>query len=166
MLDINQINDLIQCLKRIINENTEIVIPQFGEKDKIELKSSKYLFIVDLNRKGHKKPKCTFQLREQQHKDLALLRLDLVGREHENPPGDYPLAGQVIPCPHIHIAHPEFGSSIAFPLDDPYVRMFLTEDELKDLALVLKKFLERCNVGNIDDYKYYYNLSLFIDSRR
>lgn len=144
----------------ILDEGPVITIPNIGNKDKIELKSSSYLFFVDLNRTGHKKPKCTFQLREQQHKDYPLLRLDLVGRTHPNPPGDNPLAGQEIPCPHIHIADPDFGSTIAYPLDHNYAKIFLTDNELEDLAIVLKSFLERCNVGNINEYDYNYQVDL------
>lgn len=32
--------------------------------------------------------------------------------------------------------------------------MYLTDEELKDIAAVLKKFLERCNVANINDFEY------------
>jgi hypothetical protein len=159
-MEFEQIQELINSLKMILNEGPDIVIPNPGNKDKIELKSSSYLFVVDLNRSGHKKPKCTFQLREQQHKDYPLLRLDLVGRTHPNPSGDFPLAGQEIPCPHIHIADPDYGQSIAYPLNHNYAKLFLTDNELEDLAIVLKSFLERCNVGNINEYNYNYQVNL------
>jgi hypothetical protein len=155
------INELINSLKEIINNDPNIFIPIAGERNRIELKSNSYLFTVDLNRSGHKKPKCTFQLREQQQKDQPLLRLDLIGRTHVNPPGNYELAGEEIPCPHLHIAHPEYGDSIAYPLNNNYAKIFLTENEQKDLIKVLKSFLERCNVENIETYKYSYQKSFF-----
>lgn len=160
-MELDLINELINSLKKILHQEGTIYIPDSGQKDKIELKDSKYLFTVDLNRKGHRKPKCTFQLRENQNKDYPLLRLDLIGRTHVNPPGDYPNANEEIPCPHLHIAHPDYGDSIAYPLDDNYARMFLTEEEIEDLAKVLKSFLERCNVGNINEYNIKYQNSLF-----
>lgn len=160
-MDINRINELIECLKRIINESSIIDIPQKGDSSKLELKSNSFYFFVDINRKGRKKPKCTFQLREQQHKEKPLLRLDILGPAHTNPPGDYPLAGEIIPCPHLHIAHPEYGASIAYPLNHSYAKMYLNEDELNEMETLLKKFLERCNVANINDYTYNYQSELF-----
>ncbi|MCA0970832.1 hypothetical protein LCM20_09540 [Halobacillus litoralis] len=160
-MNLNEIHDLINCLKRILHQNSTIPIPNQGSKEKIELTSTKYSFVVDLNRSGHKKPKCTFQLRAQHYRDTPLLRLDLIGRAHSNPPGDYPLANERIPCPHIHIIHPDYGDKIAYPLDDSYAKMYLKDESLEDLAYVLKQFLKRCNVGNIDEYEYQYHLDLF-----
>lgn len=148
------IDQLINSLKRIVESNNTIDIPSSSEKGIIELKSKNHLFIVDMNRNGHKKPKCTFQLRNQENKDQPLLRLDLIGRNHTNPPGDYHLAGQTIPCPHIHIAHPDYGDNIAYPLNDTYAKMYLTDEEINDLMIVLQEFLKRCNVGNIDSYNF------------
>lgn len=155
-MDIHLINELIKSLKMIISSNKIINIPEFGQKDKIELKGESYSFIVDLNRSGYKKPKCTFQLRETHYRDKPLLRLDLIGRKHKNPPGDFDYAEQDIPCPHLHILDPDYGTSIAYPLDSKYAKIILTEEILTDLAAVLKEFLKRCNVGNIHDYKINY----------
>jgi hypothetical protein len=119
------------------------------------------IFFKQSNRKGRKKPKCTFQLREQQHKDKPLLRLDILGPAHPNPPGDFPYTGEIIYCPHLHIAHPEYGDSIAYPLNNVYAKMYLTEEELKEIEILLRKFLERCNVGNINDYTFNYQSELF-----
>lgn len=159
-MDLNTINELINCLKRIINKSSVITIPNSGDSDKLELESSSFYFFVDINRKGNKKPQCTFQLREQQHKDKPLLRLDIIGPPHTNPPGDYPLAGEVIKCPHLHIAHPEYGDSIAYPLEHEFAKIYLTENELNEITTLLKKFLERCNVGNINEYTYNYQTEL------
>ncbi|HLS08002.1 DUF6978 family protein [Lentibacillus sp.] len=160
-MEFEVIQELINSLKEILQEEKTIQIPNTGEKDKIELKSSSYMFTVDLNRRGIRKPKCSFQLREQQHKEYPLLRLDLIGRTHTNPPGEHPFSKEDIPCPHIHIAHPDYGDSIAYPLNSTYAKIFLTKDELEDLAKVLETFLKRCHVGNIDEYTIEYQNSLF-----
>lgn len=160
-MDIEQINELIDALKMILAKGTNINIPPPRDGNKIELKSSKYTFTVDLNRKGHLKPKVTFQLRENQHKDFPLLRLDLIGRSHTNPPGEFPYANIRIPCPHLHIAHPEHGTSIAYPLDSEYAKMVLNDKDMENLVLVLKGFLKRCNVSNINDYSFSEQSSLF-----
>ncbi len=68
-MDMQEIENMINSLKTIIEDGRYIDIPRFGEKDTISLKSANYTFTVDLNRSGHKKPKCTFQLRENNHKD-------------------------------------------------------------------------------------------------
>lgn len=159
-LDINIINELINCLKRIILEKPIFHLPQKGFYDKIDLKSSEFLFIIDVNRKGRKKPKFTLQLRNKATKDAALLRLDLIGPDHPNPEGDFPFADETIPCPHIHIAHPDYGDGIAYPLNTEYANMYLTEKQFDDLVFILKLFLERCNVGNINDMTYEYQTEL------
>lgn len=159
-MDFKTISELIDCLKRIMYDSTTFMIPEKGFYDTLELKNTNFLFIVDINRKGRKKPKFTLQLRDRQHKEYPLLRLDLLGPDHPNPEGDFPLAGQLIPCPHLHIAHPEYGDSIAYPLNEEYTNIYLTEDELADLALVLRKFLQRCNVGNITEYIFDYQAEL------
>lgn len=160
-MNLHTINELISCLKRIIHQTQIINIPRSGDSLRLELKSSSFYFFVDINRKGRKKPKCTFQLREQQHKDKSLLRLDIIGPAHPNPPGNYPLAGEIIPCPHLHIAHPEYGDSIAYPLDHTYANMFLTEEQLTEIETLLIEFLKRCNVANINDYIFNYQSELF-----
>jgi len=153
-MDIKTINDMILSLKKIINEPAKINIPPMGKATKVELKSSLFYFWVDVNRKGRLKKRCTLQLREKQHRDKVLLRLDLVGPPHQNPPGSYELADQTIPCPHLHIAHPEYGDSIAYPLNHNYAKMYLSKEEFEDMVTLLTKFLERCNVANINDYTF------------
>lgn len=153
-MDLKTINEMILSLKRIINESDKINLPTEGNADKLELKSNLFYFWVDVNRKGRLKRRCTLQLREKQHKDKPLLRLDLTGPPHQNPPGTHQLAGQIIPCPHLHIADPDYGDSIAYPLDHNYAKIYLTEEELEDIIALLIKFLERCNIGNINDYTY------------
>ena len=152
--------DLINSLKKIIEEGTEVFIPEGGRSSKLELKDHSFYYWVDINRKGHRLKRYTLQLREQQRKEFPLLRLDLYGPSHPNPEGDFPMAGEMIPCPHLHIAHPEYGDSIAYPLNSTYAKMYLTEELLEDAVYVLGEFLKRCNVANSDDYSYVYQEEL------
>jgi hypothetical protein len=117
--------------------------------------------LVDINRRGRKSSRFTLQLRNKRFRDSPLLRLDILGADHPNPPGNYPLAGELIPCPHLHIAHPEYGDSIAYPLNSEYAKIYLTDDELEDLVVILKRFLERCNVTNLSDFKFSQQTELF-----
>ena len=160
LLDTKLINELINCLKRIVQETPKFHIPEKGFYDNLNLKSSEFAFIVDVNRKGRKKSKFTLQLRNKANKETPLLRLDLIGPDHPNPEGDFPFSGEVIPCPHLHIAHPEYGDSIAYPLSSKYANMYLSEAQFDDLVFILKSFLKRCNVGNIDDIAYEYQTEL------
>jgi len=155
------IDKLLSSAKRIIETVPLIQIPNHGSQSRIELKDGEYLFYVDLNRSGHKKPKCTYQLRESVQKDKILLRLDLVGRTHKNPPGDFELAESDIPCPHMHIANEKLGTSIAYPLDHEYVKMFLKEEELENLIFVFKTFLNKCIVTNTNEYDFELQDQLF-----
>ena len=159
-LELEQIHEYINCLKRIVNKNPKFVIPEKGSYDKIDLKSKHFSFIVDVNRRGWKKPQFSLQLRNKAYKDQPLLRLDLIGAPHPNPKGDFPYAGQEIPCPHLHIAHPEYGDSIAYPLDSEYAKMYLTKEQLEDLVYVLKEFLKRCKMANVNDLEYEYQVDL------
>lgn len=154
------INDLINSLKAITEHEQEIVIPVDGTADRMELKDHSYYFWVDINRKGHRLKKFTLQLREQQRKEFPLLRLDIYGPPHQNPEGDFPMAGEKIPCPHIHIAHPEYGISIAYPLNNTYAKMFIPDEVIDDALVIVKEFLVRCNVANIDAYTYTYQSEL------
>lgn len=155
-----EIRNMINSLKTIIEDSNEICIPAFGNKSKINLKSSNYTFTVDLNRSGHKKPKCTFQLRENKNQDKALVRLDLVGRDHPNPEGNFPYAGETIPCPHIHMADKDHGIAVAYPLNEDTAQMYLDEEMIENLGYVLKEFLRRINVANVDNYEYNYPIEI------
>ncbi|MCM3663486.1 hypothetical protein M3204_03670 [Mesobacillus subterraneus] len=159
-MEIKLITELINCLKRIVHETPTFHLPEKGFYEKLDLKSSEYQFIVDVNRKGRKKPKFTLQLRSKSNKDYSLLRLDILGPDHPNPEGDFPFSGEVIPCPHLHIAHPEYGDSIAYPLNNEYANIYLTKTQLEDLVEILKTFLKFCNVGNIEDIQYEYQIEL------
>src|SRR5690625_1566177 len=159
-MDQQTIDDLINSLKRIVYDNPEFQSPEKGFYDYLDLKSSEFAFIVDVNRKGRKKPKFTLQLRSRANRDVSLLRLDIFGPDHPNPEGDFPYSGEVIPCPHIHIAHPGYGDSIAYPLNDEYANIYLTTVQRSDLVLILTKFLERCNTANIRDVTFNHQTEL------
>lgn len=148
------IDELIATLKMIVYDNPTFTLPNRGAADSLNLKSNNFYFFIDVNRRGRKKPKFTLQLREQKNRDKPLLRLDILGPEHPNPEGNFPYAGEIIPCPHIHIAHEDYGTAIAYPLNEEYAKMYLSEDEISDLILTLKAFLNYCRVGNIRDMNF------------
>lgn len=144
---------MLTSLKYIVeNKNKIITIPKIGEKDCLSLHSNNYDFLFDLNRGGHKKSKCTFQLR---HGSRPLLRFDLIGKAHFNPVGDYTYSGQTVECPHVHLADFKgYGIKVALPLNDPIVRIKLNEYGTNDLIFCLKETLIRVNVANRDDFNY------------
>ncbi|WP_252502607.1 hypothetical protein [Sporosarcina sp. Marseille-Q4943] len=159
-MDQQKINELISSLKMILSDNKNIDIPEKGLQDYLQLKSIRTNFTIVLNRKGNKSPKFTLQLSSDNYRSRPLLRLDILGPDHANPDGDFPYASQIIPCPHIHVAHEIFGMSIAYPLNEEYANMCLTDQELKDLVTILNRFLKRCNVSNIEDYNFKHQMEL------
>lgn len=152
----DDINELINQFKRLILDNNTINIPKSNQYERLDAKSVSKFFYIDLNRKGNKIRRFTLQLRSQERKDLPLLRFDLLGPPHENPPGNFPYAGELIPCPHLHIAHEDYGDRIAYPLTDEITQMNLTEAELDDFVVILKTFLLRSNIEGIESYNYAY----------
>lgn len=145
---------MIESLKRIINDESYIAIPPFRQASQLKLDSRDYSFLLDLNRKGHKRPKCTFQLRENRMKDRPLVRIDIIGSPHHNPKGNFRWADTDIPCPHLHRADfPEYGTHVAVPLLEDNGNFTLNKSDLDNLGACLKKALVFLNVKNIADYK-------------
>ena len=160
-IDNQLIQELLDCLKKIVDSSKNIDIPKFGSKGRLNLSGTNYDFYFDLNRSGHRLPKCTFQLRERNHKGDILFRFDLIGKEHPNPKGNYPYSGQLIECPHVHFAtYKDYGIGVALPLSDPLVRLNIPESELNNLVLCLKKTLVRLNVANVESFAYTENTML------
>lgn len=149
-----EIDNLINSLKRLLLDTTLINIPDFNNKELIEAKSHSDFFYIDLNKQGRRLKRYTLQLRAKRKKELPLLRLDLVGPDHPNPPGNFPFAGEKIPCPHIHIAKEGYGDKIAYPLNSKTAGLYLTEEELEDFIQVTQKFLDKCNVVNLNTYSF------------
>lgn len=149
-----EIQRLINDLKRLLSDGTLIDLPKHKEYVKLNAKSQSDFFIIDVNRRGNSIKKITLQLRAEKKKELPLLRLDILGPPHPNPEGDFPYAGEIIPCPHLHIAHEDYGDAIAYPLNSETANLYLSEDELQDLIFIFKSFLFRCNIVDIDSYTY------------
>lgn len=147
----NELDNLINSLKRILSDDNLINIPDINKKEQLQSKSQSEFFIIDLNRQGTKVKRFTLQLRAQRFKDLPLLRLDLVGPSHSNPPGDFLYSDEIIPCPHIHIAKEGFGDRIAYPLNNETADLYLTNEQLEDFVQVTKTFLQKCNIINVED---------------
>lgn len=128
-------------------------------KIEYEAKSSHNTFIIDINRRG-RRDYLTLQMRHGIMKNKILIRLDLTGPSHTNPKGDFPLAGEKIPCPHMHIAKEGYDDRIAYPLEHKYVKMFFSKEELKDFTLITKKFLKYINIANTNNITIWEQKSL------
>ncbi|MCT1903827.1 DUF6978 family protein [Oceanobacillus sojae] len=100
-------------------------------------------------------------MRDKSFKDYPLLRLDIIGPPHINPEGEFPYAGERIECPHIHIAEERYAAKRAYPLNEEYAKMYLTNDQLSDLVEILKEFLKYCNVGNTNTINFSVQEELF-----
>lgn len=156
-----EISDMINSLKRLLHEDKIINLPTQGKSLLLDLHSSNYDFLFDINRKGHKLIKCTFQLREINHRSDPLIRFDLIGKAHPNPVGSYGHAGERIPCPHVHMANfPEYGIAVALPINDPMVRLNIPASAYNDILFCLNEILARINVANRDDFRYTLNQEL------
>lgn len=54
------LQQLIDSLKRITQNSSNIFLPSAGKQNKIDVKSRTHFFIVDVNRKGNRLPNKTF----------------------------------------------------------------------------------------------------------
>lgn len=78
---------------------------------------------------------------------MPLVRIDIIGRPHQNPDGDFKWANQVVKCPHLHRADfPKYGTHVAVPLLKDNGNFKLSEQDLNNLILCLKKSLKFLNV--------------------
>lgn len=161
-MDIAEITKMIEAVKQIIEKNDHIDLPLFQNSSQLRLKGNNYNFILDLNRKGHRRPKCTFLLREKRNKEQPLVRVDIIGRPHQNPVGDFKWSNKVIPCPHLHRADfPKYGTYVAVPLLEKNENFQLSQNDLNNLCECLKKTLKFLNVDNINSYNFREQESLF-----
>ena len=76
---------------------------------------------------------------ERKEKELPLVRIDIIGRPHQNPDGTH----------------------VAVPLLKDNGNFKLSEQDLNDLILCLKKALKFLNVENINEYQFQEQSSLF-----
>lgn len=149
------ITEFINCLKKLNHSNSIINLPKRGEYKQLKANSSNYTFVIDVNLKG-RKGNITLQLRSLNHQDKPIIRLDISGPDHQNPEGNFDGAGEIIPCPHIHIAQEGYGDSIAYPINHDSTRLYLTNECINDLVIVLRQFLDYINTGNIHDFEFYH----------
>lgn len=139
MLSQQEADDLLAMVK-FLKHKGPLEIPEPGKELKLNVvgESNNERFIIDINRKGQIKVRCTYQTRYR--KSIILLRIDLVGGKHINPDGT------IVECPHIHIYREGFEDRWAYPLND-----ILDVQNQFDLIEVLIKFLEYNNIRNIPD---------------
>lgn len=141
--------DVLLAMIKILMHRGPLKIPEPGNELKLEVvsESENERFIIDINRKGKLKVRCTYQTRYR--KSIILLRIDLIGGKHMNPDGT------IVECPHIHIYREGFEDRWAYPLND-----IMDIKDSFDLIEVLLKFLEYNNIRNIPD-EINESLSLF-----
>ena len=94
-MDQQTIDESISSLKRIIRDVRTIDVPVIGAQTSIELKSLDDSFEVYIGRKGHKKVRFSINFFRLKERHSPIIRLDLIGRVHENPEGDFPYAGEL-----------------------------------------------------------------------
>ena len=85
------------------------------------------------------------------YKNIALARVDTNSPNHRNPMGalaENPKLLESVSSPHIHIYNDKYN--IAYPLDHYIDHERI--DSVSDLIELFIKFLELCNVENINDY--------------
>ena len=68
----------------------------------------------------------------------------------------------MVKCPHLHRADfPKYGTHVAVPLLKDNGNFKLSEQDLNNLILCLKKALKFLNVENINEYQFQEQSSLF-----
>lgn len=134
--------ELIQMMKLLVHTGV-YVLPSPGTEGTMDLRSAdspRDRFTVRINRKGRIKPnKYTLMLI---HPAEGLLRIDVDGSPHRNPPPDC----SVVPCPHIHMRIKDTGVWDAYAYEIPAV--FLN---VGDCARTVKDFLSYCRTNNIHE---------------
>lgn len=157
-----EIRSMIKSIKEIIEKENYINFPSFRQTGRLDLKSKDYNFILDLNRKGHKRPKCTFQLRNKRNKEKPIVRVDIIGKSYLNPKGSFKWAGKEISCPHLHRADfPNYGTRVAVPLLEKNDNFQLDKTDLNNLGMCLRKTLKFLKVKNYDNYSIREQNNLF-----
>lgn len=137
MLSQQEVDELLTMIK-ILKHNGPLEFPEPGKALKMDAvgEENNEKFIIDVNRKGQIKIRCTYQTRYG--KSIILLRIDLVGGKHINPDGT------IVECPHIHIYREGYEDRWAYPLKD-----VIDIQNSFDLIEVLLKFLEYNKIKNI-----------------
>lgn len=102
---------LIEMLKRTLKEQIELPSQKGEISFNVVGDSRENEFVINIDRKGKKAEKCTYQGRVWQSNQV-LMRLDInpTGR-HTNP------GGEVICGNHLHIYNEEYGMNYAIPFD-------------------------------------------------
>jgi hypothetical protein len=137
------------AMEKVRVDDKEWLFPMEGGRLAIPLTSrdKREYFSLDVYRGKIVLTKATYQNRARQA--IILLRLDLAGGPHQNPenlPPDEryhwlaPYAGQIMPCPHLHIYVESFGDRWAIPAPvDRY-------SNPHDLFATFESFIRHCNI--------------------
>jgi len=139
---------LIAMEKHCIEEKTWL-FPSAGARLSVPLISpdKRESFLLDITRAAIRLTKATYQNRARQA--IILMRLDLDGPPHPNPEDApaglshawlVPYAGQIVPCPHLHLYIEGYGDKWAIPAPaDRY-------PDAQDLFSAFEAFIVHCNI--------------------
>lgn len=136
----------INCEKWIIGDKDRIILPSIGEQNNLYLSSELTYYRIVINRKSlGDEPVFTVLLLKNEHRK-PIVRLDLFGPSHYNESIGFPYSHRRIKTPHIHILNQSNGKEDAYPLNEEYAKMYITQNELWDRKKVVKRFLDYCHV--------------------
>lgn len=151
-----EIEQFIESAKILEYEKKDVVLPKKNQQEVLGLTCENFDYLCYINRKGNRKPKLSFVFFYAKNKQYPLVRLDVLGKPHENPHHSPYRPGEVIDCPHIHIAKEGFGTSIAYTLDD---LVHLKGVKHFDLSTQQAKFVERIIDVITKDFLLFLNIT-------
>jgi hypothetical protein len=152
-IDITQAeaDNLIAMEKHCLEERSWL-FPAPGTRLAIPLVSpdKRENFMLDITRATVRLTKATYQNRARAA--IILMRLDLDGPPHPNPEAAptgiayawlSPYAGQIVPCPHLHLYVEGYGDKWAIPAPaDRY-------PNVQDLFSTFEAFMAHCNITRL-----------------
>lgn len=141
MLPQEEADLLMEMEKKFVFSSTISVAPGTDQSFKLVALHEEEEFIFDVSRSEYRLSKVTYQARTK--KVIPLVRLDIDGSPHKNPPlwGDE----DVIRGSHVHIYREGYGTKVAYPLDHIDVQ------SPKNVVLTFKDFCScrYCNIKEI-----------------
>ena len=144
--------DALIAMEKHCVEDKSWLFPTAGDRLSIPLVSpdKRENFMLDITRATIRLTKATYQNRARQA--IILMRLDLDGPPHSNPEdlptgSGYqwlaPYAGQITPCPHLHVYVEGYGDKWAIPT--PVTRY----PNVQDLFSTFEAFMAHCNITRL-----------------
>jgi len=144
--------DALIAMEKHCVENKSWSFPHAGARLSVSLTSpdKRENFMLDITRATIRLTKATYQNRARHA--IILMRLDLDGPPHPNPPNVpaeprhawlAPYAGQLITCPHLHLYVEGYGDKWAVPA--PAAKY----PNVADLFSTFEAFMRHCNITQL-----------------